>query len=897
MNNFKFNNPWLLFLIIPLIALIVVGFFLMKKEKRYTKKNLISFSLHIVIAVLVSIAFADPMYLSIDKTTEVYILADASASEKPSVERIDEAIKNVTSEALKTPNTKVGVIPFAKEAKTLTELGGTFNSINDVYNDASFDYTATNLENALLYTSEKFSKDSYKRIVLISDGNETDGQAINTIETLMEQGVTVDVINLKADFPLEISLTSLLYTDNTYLNREEEAKAFINASTPSNVTVELYRNDQLEESKNTYLSSGLNEVSFTLDTSVAGEYEYRVEVKKQEGEDKFNDTFEENNVRSFIQTVSADFKILFIGEAQSQLNKFEEMADLSEETTIDSYIGKKDVPYLLEDLIDYDEIVFSDLDLTSLNHYEELVTNLSTAISVYGKSLFTFDATYVGNTNDPALVSYNDLLPVQYQPDDSRALVLVIDTSGSMGGNDLDMARSSAKAVVDKLDVNDSIAVVTFESGTTVPVTMTTIRNEENRQDIKDKIDRLQDNGGTEMLPGLQEAYKQIQGVTAEYKDIFVMSDGEVSSPDDVKKYVTELGFSNISCSFINVGGEDSEGEELMKTLAKLGNGQYRYVDSATGVKDIIIDAIEEEIIDTVIEKDSPVIYMLKDDPSLQGGVYNNLENVMGVNYCRMKSGASTVVSVQYIHTNSENELSVIAIPLYAYWDFGNGKVSSFTSSLDTGWTTKFWNAAAGKTFFKNMVNQSFPDRFNKSLLNIEFDSNGSTSDVKVTTNADTKNAKASIEIKDLATSESSSYELTYDGSRFSYKVPTPNVGFYEATVKFSKLNSATNEYELVEETKTIFSFDYSSEFNFFDDSKNTLLNQLASQCGGSILAENNIHFDIDSNQLTEASYISLMVWILLAAVIVYLADITVRKSIFRKKEKKEVSQPADNYF
>lgn len=337
-------------------------------------------------------------------------------------------------------------------------------------------------------------------------------------------------------------------------------------------------------------------------------------------------------------------------------------------------------------------------------------------------------------------------------------------------------------------------------------------------------------------------------------------------------------------------------------TLPNLNKNSYSFdandaKNDANDAKNETQKTLEEETIDTVIEKDSPVIYMLKDDPSLQGGVYNNLENVMGVNYCRMKSGASTVVSVQYIHTNSENELSVIAIPLYAYWDFGNGKVSSFTSSLDAGWTTKFWNAAAGKTFFKNMVNQSFPDRFNKSLLNIEFDSNGSTSDVKVTTNADTKNAKASIEIKDLATSESSSYELTYDGSRFSYKVPTPNVGFYEATVKFSKLNSATNEYELVEETKTIFSFDYSSEFNFFDDSKNTLLNQLASQCGGSILAENNIHFDIDSNQLTEASYISLMVWILLAAVIVYLADITVRKSIFRKKEKKEVSQPADNYF
>ena len=104
MNNFKFNNPWLLFLIIPLVAITIVGFFMMKKEKRYTKKNIISFALHLVISVLISVAFADPCYLDISKETDVYVLVDASASEKSSVERIDKAIKNTITEAMKTPS-------------------------------------------------------------------------------------------------------------------------------------------------------------------------------------------------------------------------------------------------------------------------------------------------------------------------------------------------------------------------------------------------------------------------------------------------------------------------------------------------------------------------------------------------------------------------------------------------------------------------------------------------------------------------------------------------------------------------------------------------------------------------------------------------------------------------
>ena len=895
MNNFKFGNPWLLFIFLPLVIALVIGFFLMKKEKRYTKKNITSFCLHIAVALLVSFAFADPQFLKIGRETEVYILVDASASEKTSVDRLNDAVNNTRSEALKVPNTKVGIIAFANGAKTVADLGDSFDGLETLYEDSSFDYSATDIEQALLYTAEKFSGDAFKRIVLISDGEETDGEAIDAMETLLEQGITIDAIDLQADFPAEVSLTGIKYTDNVYLNRQEEVEASISASTPTDATIELYKDDDLIESKNSHLGNGINIVNFSLDTSISGEFDYRLEVKAQDNLE-FKDTFTENNVRSFVQNVNGDFNILFIGTVQSQLDKFTQMAELSEETTIDSYIGTDKVPYALEDLINYDEIILSNIDVVELDHYDEFIDNLTTAVSVYGKSVFTFDSTHVGNTNDPSLVKYNDLLPVQYQPDDSRALVLVIDSSGSMGGNNINMAIQGAKEVVDKLDINDSIAVVTFETNVNIPVTMTTIRNEANRQDIKDKIDKITVNGGTNMMNGLDEAYKQIEGVTAEYKDIITLSDGIAGdNEEDLKDYVTSMSFSNISCSFINIG--DKGGEELLKTLAKLGNGQYHYVDSALGLKDIMVDTIEQEIIDTVIEKDSEIIYQMKDDATLQGGVYNNLENISGYNYCRMKSGANTVLSVQYIHTNSENQLNVIAVPLYAYWDFGQGKVSSFTSSLDTDWTNKFWNSAAGQTFFKNILSQSFPERFNKSILDVDFTANGSTTDVTVTPHVDTDETKVEMEVKPYGTENASTYSLVYDGENFNTQIATPQIGLYEATISFSRLNSKTDEYELVESTDIIFSFDFSSEFNFFDTKDNTLLYQLSSQSGGSLLPEDEIHLNINDSQLSDASYQSTMVWFLLAAVIVYLIDIAIRRTIFKKKPKQQNIETPSNYF
>ena len=896
MNNFKLGNPWLLFLLLPLVAIIVVGFFLMRKEKRYTKKNIASFCLHLVIAFLVSFAFADPQFLKVGRESEVYLLVDMSASEKASLDELEETVRNVREEALKQNNTKVGVIAFAKNAKVVSKAGESFPGLEEVYEDNAFDYSATDIESALLFTVDQFDKEAFKRIVLVSDGNETDGEAIDALESLLRQGIAIDAIDLQANFPQEVSLTGIDYTENAYLNRQENLTASINAAVPTDATIVLSKDNTTIEQKNIHLQSGLNILSFPLDTSVEGQFAYKIEITKQ-GDLPFKDSFAENNSRQFSQSVTGDFNILFLGTAQSQLAQFESLSGLSEGTTIDSYIGKADIPYTLEELMDYDEVVLANTDLTTLNHYSEFVNNLTTAVKVYGKSVFTFDGTYVGNTNDPALVLYNDLLPVQYQPDDSRALVLIIDSSGSMGGNNLNMAIQGAKKVVDQMDVNDSIAVVTFDTKTQIPVTMTTIRNEENRQDIKDKIDRITDGGGTNMLQALDEAYKQIQGVTAEYKDIVTLSDGIAGdSPDDLKDYVTQMSFSNISCSFINI--LDREGEELMKTLAKLGNGQYRYVDSALGLDEIIVDTISEEIIDTIIEKDSSIIYQMKDDPSMANGVYNNLSNITGYNYCRMKSGANTVLAVQYIHTNSENELSVIAVPLYAYWNFGKGKVSSFTSSLDTSWTNKLWKSASGQTFFKNMVTESLPESYQSSILDVEFTANGSTMDVAVTPNVDTENARVTMSVTSLSGSkETLSYTLTYNGTSFLGKIETPTIGFYDAKIDFQRLDEEKKEYVTYETATIRFSFDYSSEFNFFDDKTNSLLYQLSSQSGGFMLAKDNIHFSMDDSQLSDAQYESAMVWFLLAAVIVYLGDIALRKTIFKRKKKVETTDPPANYF
>lgn len=894
---------------IPLIGGVIVGFFMMKKNKRFSVKNIISLCLHIVLAVTISFAFADPQYLTIKTDTSLYIVADASASDRESISKINRAIEEVKSRAQRdVPGTKVGVVAFGKNAVTLTELGGNFNDLSDVYKNTNFDYSSSNIENALNYTVGLFDDNVIKRIVIISDGQETDDSAVNAMQTVLEEGIHLDAIDVDANYTNEISITGIDYNDKSFLNREESVTLTVNSTKETACTINLYLDNERTVTQNTYLSGGVNMFSFKLDTSKAGTYTYRVEIVEQSGY-PYYDTYSENNKRTFVVEVSDNFNILYIGSnstGETGLNNFKKYGQFSEETTITSHIltDKLDqtIPTTLDELIEYDEIVLCDVDMTKIKNYSTFVANLETAVSNYGKSVLTFDSTHTGVETDESLIVYNQMLPVQFQPDDTSAVVLVIDNSGSIGLN-IQTAVRGAKEIISKMNKDDSIAVLTFGSTANVIVSMTTIRSEANRQAILTKLDDeiKDDGGGTVMLGGLQEAYNQISGVSAEYKNVITLTDGQTSNKDDdIQKIIKKLSYENISTTFIGIGTTkvNEKGEpigltdygEKLQTWSKLGNGKFYSLKDFSDLSDVMVKAAENEIFNAQIEDSSglPIQYRLKDDPSLSNGISENLSDVTGINYCRIKSGANTVLTVQYVHTDTNNALSVIAIPLYSYWNYGKGRVSSFTSSLTSSWSTRLRSTTAGQTFLRNVITQSYPDKYTKSILDTEYSANGVTTKLTVSPNIAFSDAKVVAMVKNPSTGDTTEYTLNFDGESYSTNVDTPIVGQYPTTIKLLVKEEGSTEYVEKDKLDITINFDYSKEFNFFDDNDNNLMYNLALQAGGTYSSVDNVQYKISDAEKQEARYKDTNIYILIGAMVIYLADIFVRKSTFKVKKKKK---------
>ena len=818
MNNISLDNPYLLLIALPLIVLFTVPFAIAVKKANRNWHNVTSQVLHVVMALLVGFAAAQPNVTTVLTETDVYVVADVSYSANRNLDTIDAYIKN-----LKLPaNSKLGLVCFGKDIELVSGLGDP-KKVASV-KEARVDDSETNIADALTYTGRLFDTGVIKRIVLITDGKQSDLSDENAIRRAVDelevQNVKVDAIfldnNPDADSK-EVQISGVTYTETAYLDSKQEAVVEVETSFDTTAVISLTRGGEALLSETAELAAGRNSVSLVLDTTAVGVFDYQVRITATQDVNSYNNTY------SFTQTVSDEMKVLVIThsfeDVQAAVARYGEKGEVdvyendpdtptaTKQSYLSSQAGKEnltfhlntnDVPFTMEELCKYDQIVLADVDVAKLNSCTAFVSNLDAAVAVLGKSLITFGNLHIQNSENEGVSQLGDMLPVNFGNYDSKLYTIILDTSRSMNQLDhLNLAKELITRLVNTFPENAYLTMITFNSDAQIIQPVTPLSE---RGAILKKVERLEVIQGTVLGAGLMRTKEYIAPLSFDDKQVLLITDGLSYSgdTDDPVTVAAEMYAAGIVTSVFDVGrqGDSPDGSnrfdpsyqaayELLTEVAKAGNGRHYYSWNLEFLDEDIFGDMTDNMSVSVIEREATVsVQRLQQNDALLEGVEDKraMPNVNGYMYCGSKPSATTVLSVNHKRT-AESEFTTEK-PLLAYQNYGNGRVTTFTSALGGSWVAE-WNGTVGNLLFDNMFERNTPKEKIATPYSVNVIREGKITRIEALPTNLQAEASATVAIT-APGARAESFEMVFNGSLYYFEFSTENVGKYDVDITYT---------------------------------------------------------------------------------------------------------------
>ena len=194
--SFEFANPWFLLVLVVAIPLAFFPYFRLKKAKRRNRNKITSLVLHLIIIVLCTLVLSGFTIKSEDslKKKETFIVVDVSRSVNNQAEDIDTFVGDILKDV--DGNNKVGIVTFSDNAMVASQLSSNTGSAigalqRERRNGAG---KATDINEALTFTANQFTNKKNAKIVLITDGIDTENNLI-IIQVL--QKISMNTLTMK----------------------------------------------------------------------------------------------------------------------------------------------------------------------------------------------------------------------------------------------------------------------------------------------------------------------------------------------------------------------------------------------------------------------------------------------------------------------------------------------------------------------------------------------------------------------------------------------------------------------------------------------------------------------------------------------------------------------------
>ncbi len=558
----------------------------------------------------------------------------------------------------------------------------------------------TDLAEAIRLGLALFPPGSARRMVILSDGTQTSGDALAAARLAAASGVQIVVAPFVSEADAEALIAQVDAPSALRPGEQFDLNVTIQASQPMRAEVHVLAGEETVYQAAHDLRRGTQTFSLPLTAGRPGFVTYQAQITPE------NDAFYQNNRLDAFSLVEGPPHLLLVAPPEgeslpgggtrpdetSALLAALQAAGFTVEQATPAYL-----PSHLPSLAQYNAVLLVDVPARQLGRNQMLA--LQTYVRDLGGGLIA-----VGGPSSFGVGGYYDTpletaLPVDMQIKDEQrrpklALVFIIDHSGSMsetsgGATKLELAKEAVARSLELVFPTDRVGVIAFDDAASWVLPMGELSD---LDAALAAVGSIQIGGGTDILASLQAMAEILPDEPAKVKHVILLTDGGADPtgiPELVERLYAEEG---ITLSTVGVGRDAAP---FLEDLAALGGGRYHFTADAGSIPTIFTEEtslatraylVEETFYPRQVNP-SPILTGISGLPPLHGYV------------------ASSPKPLAQVVLESEK-----GDPILAVWQYGLGRSLAFTSDASGRWARDWLPSRQFAVFWAQAVRSVLSD-------------------------------------------------------------------------------------------------------------------------------------------------------------------------------------------
>jgi uncharacterized membrane protein len=687
----SFANP------AALLLLLLIPYFIWLGRPRLAyrrRRDLTSLAVRILLVALLVFALAGVQVIRAADRLSVVFLVDASDSiDQNARQQADSYIRQ--SMATMGQNDRAGIVVFGANALIERPLSSAkeFTGITSTPKRQ-----ATNIAEAIRLGLAMFPADTARRIVILSDGLETVGNAVQASELAAATGVQVDFVPLLHQRGPEVLVTDVRAP--TRVNAAEQFDLGVTVrsetATPARLTVLAGGKTVAQEAVD--LKAGTNNFVFTLSVGETGFSDFQVRVDPASA-----DGFYQNNALSGFSEVTGPPRVLIVSSTPDEAAALVSALG-SAGLTVDVTTPER-LPDNIAGIAGYKSVILANVSATRLSNSRMRV--LQTYVRDLGGGLVA-----IGGPNSFGAGGYyqtplEETLPVEMRIKDPRrvpklTMAYVIDRSGSMeavgpsGVTNLELAKEATRRSINFLFPQDRAGVLSFDSS---PEWLVPIQYVVDQNAVQTQVGTLRPGGGTDINAALKEIAKALPGDPSTLKHVILLTDGGADPLDSVEIARRLHADYGITITSIGIG----EGvPTFMQDIATVSGGIYYNLVTAESIPQVF--AAETVLATRSYIVENPFSAAQTANTPILNGI-SALPDLLGYVATTAKDTATVALTAPGYDD-----------PILASWQYGLGRAVAFTSDATARWGKNWTTWSQFSRFWSQVVRSTIVEGANSRL-------------------------------------------------------------------------------------------------------------------------------------------------------------------------------------